>query len=650
MNKKQKKKLVQIIISLVLMILAKIFASDTAFALPCFLVPYIVIGYSTLIKAGKNIISGHFLDENFLMTIATIGAFATGEYAEGCAVMIFYQVGELFESYAVNKSRKSIAALMDIRPDYANIEDESGELVQVDPEEIKIGDVIVVKVGEKIPLDGKVVSGTSTVDTSALTGEAIPRDVAAGSSVISGCINLSGLLRIEVSKPFAESTVSKILELVENSSAKKSKSENFISKFAKYYTPAVVFSAIALAVIPPIVSGGGFVMWIQRALTFLVISCPCALVISIPLSFFGGIGGASKCGILIKGSSYLEALSNVGTVVFDKTGTLTKGTFEVTAVHPCGENGKCESCSHKHTHGKCADENELLEYAAYAECYSDHPISRSLKSAYSADIDSSRIGRVEEISGHGVNAVIDGKNISAGNMKLMRKIGAEGAHECHKTGTAVHVAIDGEYQGHIVISDVPKEDAHSAVASLRENGVHKTVMLTGDDHRVGESVALELGIDEYYAELLPADKVDKLEDILAHKAVGENVAFVGDGINDAPVLSRADVGIAMGAMGSDAAIEAADIVLMDDDPLKIATAMKISRKTLAIVKQNIVFAIGVKLIVLVLGALGLANMWAAVFADVGVSVIAILNAMRCLNVEHSRTIRSSGQPYQPAVE
>ncbi len=601
--------------------------------LVCYLVPYLIIGHQTLIKAAKNIRNGHFLDENFLMTIATIGAFATGEYTEGCAVMLFYQVGELFESYAVNKSRKSIAELMDIRPDYANIEDENGNLIKVDPEQIKIDDIIVVKSGEKIALDGVVIHGTSTIDTSALTGESLPRDIMEGSSVISGCINMTGLIKIRVTKLFTESTVSKILELVENSSSKKSKSENFISKFAKYYTPAVVFSAIALAFIPPIITGANLVMWVQRALTFLVISCPCALVISIPLSFFGGIGGASKCGILIKGSNYLEALSTAETVVFDKTGTLTKGTFEVTAVHPCDDHNECEKCSHKHMHGKCADEKELLMLSAYAECYSDHPISHSLKVAYGEDIDTSRISNVEEIAGHGVNAVIDGRKISAGNMKLMALIGASGAHECHKTGTAVHIAINGEYQGHIIISDVIKDDAKNAIKALKECGVTKTIMLTGDDKKVGESTAKELGLDEYHAELLPADKVEKLEEILTNSGEKSSVAFVGDGINDAPVLSRADIGIAMGAMGSDAAIEAADIVLMDDNPLKIATAIRISKKTLTIVKQNIVFAIGVKLIALILGALGLANMWAAVFADVGVSVIAILNAMRCLSVK-----------------
>jgi len=627
MNRKQKKQLCAIVISLLLMIGAMLFAPDGIVGGVLFCTAYLIVGYKALIKAAKNIVSGHFLDENFLMTIATIGAFATGEYAEGCAVMIFYQVGELFESYAVNKSRKSITALMDIRPDYANVENEKGELVQVSPDTVKIGDVIAVKAGEKIPLDGIVIEGTTTVDTSALTGESLPRDVAAGSGVISGCINMTGLIRVRVTKEFGESTVSRILELVENSSTKKSKSENFISKFAKYYTPIVVFSALALAVIPPLVTGGDFVTWIQRALTFLVISCPCALVISIPLSFFGGIGGASRCGILIKGSNYLEALSKVDTVVFDKTGTLTKGTFEVTAVHPCNENGECENCSHKHFHGKCADKNELLELAAYAECYSDHPISHSLRKAYAKEIDSSRIGEVNEISGHGVNAVIDGNSISAGNMKLMEMVDAKGAHECHKTGTAVHIAHDGEYLGHIVISDVPKEDSQRAIGELKSVGVRKTVMLTGDDRRVGEKMAAELGIDEYYAELLPADKVERMEEILSAEGEGK-VAFVGDGINDAPVLSRADVGIAMGAMGSDAAIEAADIVLMDDNPLKIVTAIKISRKALKIVKENIVFTIGIKVITLILGAFGIANMWAAVFADVGVSIIAILNAMR----------------------
>ncbi|MGN0642428.1 MAG: heavy metal translocating P-type ATPase [Huintestinicola sp.] len=618
MNRKQKKVLIRILISLALLVAAMIIPADGWVKLVIFLIPYLIIGYDVLRKAGLNIIHGQIFDENFLMVIATIGAFATGDYAEGTAVMLFYQVGELFQSYAVSKSRKSISELMDIRPDYANVEDENGGLVQVDPEEIKIGGIIVVKPGEKIPLDGVVAEGNSTVDTSALTGESVPREVMEGSSVISGCINLSGLLKIRVEKEFGESTVSKILELVENSSEKKSKSENFISRFAKYYTPTVVICAVLLAVLPPLITGDGFAEWVKRALTFLVISCPCALVISVPLSFFGGIGGASKCGILIKGSNYLEALSKAGIVVFDKTGTLTKGSFEVSAVHSSN-----------------VSEDELLDLAAHAECYSDHPISRSLRTAYSQkgmSIDKSRVSEVEEIAGHGVNASIDGRKIHAGNMKLMKRIGAD-AHECHKAGTAVHVAADGSYCGHIIISDIAKPDSAEAIRQLKANGVKRTVMLTGDDKRVGEAVAKELGIDEYHAELLPGDKVDMLEKILSEAGKNEKVVFVGDGINDAPVLTRADIGIAMGALGSDAAIEAADVVLMDDNPLKIATAIKISRKTLSIVDQNIVFALGVKFAVLILGALGLANMWAAVFADVGVSVIAILNAMRALNTK-----------------
>lgn len=619
MTRKQKKILTRIIISFIILAAEMIFfhVNKTDFGLwelVAFLVPYGVIGYDIVKKAVVNVIHGQVFDENFLMTVATVGAFATGEYSEGTAVMLFYQIGELFQSYAVNKSRRSISELMDIRPDYANIEDEKGELIQVDPESIKIGDVIVVKPGEKIPLDGIVISGSSTADTSALTGEAVPRDITEGNEVISGCINLTGIIRIKVTKEFGQSTVAKILELVENSASKKSRSENFITKFSRYYTPAVVGAAVLLAVIPPLVSGGGFAEWVHRAMTFLVISCPCALVISIPLSFFCGIGGASKQGVLIKGSNYLEALAKAGIMVFDKTGTLTKGSFEVTSIHPEGMT-----------------EEELLELAAHAECYSDHPISHSLKRAWNRDIDKSRISDAKEIAGHGVKALIDGKTVLAGNIKLMNTENIGNAHECHKPGTAVHVAADGAYKGHIIISDCLKEGAKDAVSLLKKNGIDRTVMLTGDEKRVGEQTASELGIDEFRAELLPADKVDCVEELLKNRKENTTLVFTGDGINDAPVLTRADIGIAMGALGSDAAIEAADIVLMDDNPLKIVTALNISRKTLKIVRQNIVFALGVKFAVLILGALGFANMWAAVFADVGVSVIAILNAMRAAN-------------------
>ncbi|GAA6514450.1 cadmium-translocating P-type ATPase [Phocea massiliensis] len=615
MTRKQKKQLTRIFLAAAIYAAALILPLTGAVQVALFLVGYVVAGGDIVLKAAKNISHGQVFDENFLMTVATIGALLLGEYSEGIAVMLFYQVGEWFQSYAVSKSRQSISSLMDIRPDYANVE-RDGQLVQVDPEEVAVGDSIVVKPGERIPLDGVVLTGTSTIDTSALTGESVPREVLEGDEVISGCINQSGMLTIRVSKEFGESTVAKILDLVENSSSKKSKSENFITKFARYYTPAVVVAAAVLAVVPPLMMGGSFLPWIQRALTFLVISCPCALVISIPLSFFGGIGGASKCGILIKGSNYLEALAQVTTVVFDKTGTLTQGSFEVTAIHP-----------------EHATEQELLGLAALVESYSDHPISLSLKKAWGKELDSSALSQVEEIAGHGVVATVGGKRVAAGNCKLMAKLGVQGARDCELAGTAVHVAVDGVYQGHIIISDVVKPDAKEAITALKRNGVRKTVMLTGDAEAVGKSVAQNLGLDEYHAELLPGDKVDELEKLLRQKGKGENLAFVGDGINDAPVLTRADVGIAMGGLGSDAAIEAADIVLMDDKPSKIATAIRISRKTLGIVRQNIVFALGVKAIVLLLGALGYASMWAAVFADVGVSVIAILNAIRALSVK-----------------
>lgn len=615
MTRKQKKQLTRIFLAAAIYAAALILPLTGAVQVALFLVGYVVAGGDIVLKAAKNISHGQVFDENFLMTVATIGALLLGEYSEGIAVMLFYQVGEWFQSYAVSKSRQSISSLMDIRPDYANVE-RDGQLVQVDPEEVAVGDSIVVKPGERIPLDGVVLTGTSTIDTSALTGESVPREVLEGDEVISGCINQSGMLTIRVSKEFGESTVAKILDLVENSSSKKSKSENFITKFARYYTPAVVVAAAVLAVVPPLMMGGSFLPWIQRALTFLVISCPCALVISIPLSFFGGIGGASKCGILIKGSNYLEALAQVTTVVFDKTGTLTQGSFEVTAIHP-----------------EHATEQELLGLAALVESYSDHPISLSLKKAWGKELDSSALSQVEEIAGHGVVATVGGKRVAAGNRKLMAKLGVQGARDCELAGTAVHVAVDGVYQGHIIISDVVKPDAKEAITALKRNGVRKTVMLTGDAEAVGKSVAQNLGLDEYHAELLPGDKVDELEKLLRQKGKGENLAFVGDGINDAPVLTRADVGIAMGGLGSDAAIEAADIVLMDDKPSKIATAIRISRKTLGIVRQNIVFSLGVKAIVLLLGALGYASMWAAVFADVGVSVIAILNAIRALSVK-----------------
>ena len=576
-----------------------------------YLVPYLLIGWDVLWKAVRNIAHGQVFDENFLMAIATVGAFATGEYAEAVFVMLFYQVGELFQSYAVGKSRQSIASLMDIRPDYANVE-QDGELVQVDPDEVEVGDTIVIKAGERVPLDGVILEGRSTLDTAALTGESLPREVEAGDDVISGCVNLSGLLKVRVTKAFEESTVAKILDLVENATGKKAKAENFITKFARYYTPSVVVAAVLLAVLPPLLGGGDWGKWFHQALVFLVISCPCALVISVPLSFFGGIGGASRAGILVKGGNYLEVLADTQIVVFDKTGTLTKGVFNVTAIHP-------DQC----------DEDRLLEVAALAESYSDHPISRSLKEAYGKDIDNSRVTDVEEIAGHGVRAKVDGVEVCVGNDKLMESIGVAW-HPCHRVGTTVHVESQGIYLGHIVISDEVKEDAAQAIADLKAIGVRKTVMLTGDAQAVGEDVAQRLGLDEVHAQLLPADKVDRVEALLQEKTGKGRLAFVGDGINDAPVLSRADLGIAMGGLGSDAAIEAADVVLMDDKPSKIALAISIARRTISIVKQNIVFAIAVKVLVLLLTAAGYTSMWMGVFADVGVMVLAVLNATRAL--------------------
>ena len=576
-----------------------------------YLVPYLLIGWDVLWKAVRNIAHGQIFDENFLMALATVGAFGTGEYAEAVFVMLFYQVGELFQSYAVGKSRKSITALMDIRPDCANVE-RDGALLQVDPDEVEVGDTIVIKAGERVPLDGVILEGRSTLDTAALTGESLPREAEAGDDVISGCINLSGLLKVRVTKSFEESTVAKILDLVENAAGKKAKAENFITKFARYYTPSVVAAAVLLAVLPPLLGDGDWSKWFHQALVFLVISCPCALVISVPLSFFGGIGGASRAGILVKGGNYLEVLADTQIVVFDKTGTLTKGVFNVTAIHP-------DQC----------DEDRLLELAALAESYSDHPISRSLKEACGKEIDNSRVDGVEEIAGQGVKASVDGVEVWVGNDKLMDAAGAAW-HPCHRVGTTVHVASQGVYLGHIVISDEVKEDAAQAIAGLKTIGIQKTVMLTGDAQAVGEDVARRLGLDEVHTQLLPADKVDQVEALLRERTGKGKLAFVGDGINDAPVLSRADLGIAMGGLGSDAAIEAADVVLMDDKPSKIAVAIRIARKTLSIVRQNIVFALGVKLLVLVLGAVGRANMWGAVFADVGVSVLAILNAMRAL--------------------
>ena len=625
MNKKQKKVLVRIIIAAILMIGLKFVPVEGIIRFILYMVPYFIIGYDILRKAFKGIKNKQVFDENFLMAVATIGAIAValyenGDYTEAIAVMLFYQIGELFQSYAVGRSRRNISELMDIRPDYANIEVD-GSLEHVDPDEVEIGTVIVVQPGEKIPIDGIIEVGSSTLNTSALTGESLPREAAVGDEVISGCINMTGLLKIRTTKEFGESTVSKILDLVENSSSKKSKSENFISKFAKYYTPAVCYSALALAVLPPVIRmavmglTAEWGVWIYRALTFLVISCPCALVISIPLSFFAGIGGASNAGVLVKGSNYLETLSKTKYVVFDKTGTMTQGVFEVTGVHH-----------------NTMEEEKLLEYAALAESFSSHPISKSLCKAFGGVLDKSRVSDIEEISGHGVTAQIDGRTVAVGNGKLMKKLGVEYT-DCHKVGTIVHVAIDGRYEGHIVISDVIKPTAKEAIKALHKAGVAKTIMLTGDAGNVAEQVAAELGIDEVYSELLPSDKVEKVEQILAEKGEKEKLAFVGDGINDAPVLRRADIGIAMGALGSDAAIEAADIVLMDDDPLKISKAIKISRKCLRIVYENIYFAIGIKAICLILGALGIANMWAAIFADVGVMVIAVLNAIRALFVK-----------------
>ena len=623
MTKKQKKVLIRIIVSAVLIVALKVVGSFVEinryleFAL--YMIPYFVIGYDILRKAFLGIKNKQVFDENFLMAVATVGAIALGDYTEGVAVMLFYQIGELFQSYAVGKSRRNISELMDIRPDYANIEVD-GELRQVDPDEVEIGTVIVVTPGEKVPIDGVVTEGVSSLNTSALTGESVPREVKVGDEIISGCINLSGVIRIKTTKEFGESTVSKILDLVENATSKKSHSENFISKFAHYYTPAVCYSALALAIIPPIINliignQAGFGTWIYRALTFLVISCPCAVVISVPLSFFAGIGGASKAGVLVKGSNYLETLSKTKYVLFDKTGTMTKGVFEVVGVHD-----------------NTIDKNHLIELAAYAESYSTHPISKSLQAAYGKEIDKSRISDVKEISGHGVIAKVDGKEVAAGNGKLMDMLGIKYT-ECEQVGTKVHIALDGKYAGHILISDVIKPTSKQAIAELKSAGVKKTVMLTGDASDVAKQVADELGIDEVYSELLPDDKVSKVEEYLSKKGEKEKLAFVGDGINDAPVLSRADIGIAMGAMGSDAAIEAADIVLMDDDPLKIAKAIKISKKCLGIVYENITFALGVKLVCLVLGALGIANMWVAIFADVGVMVIAVLNAIRALMVK-----------------
>ena len=622
MSKKQKKMLMRIGAGTVLFVLALLLPLEGALRLAAFIVPYAVVGWDVLWRAVRNITRGQVFDENFLMALATVGAFATGEYPEGVAVILFYQVGEWFQSYAVGRSRQSIASLMDIRPDYANIE-RDGKLQRVDPDNVAVGDVIVVKAGEKIPLDGVVLEGASAVDTAALTGESLPRDVQPGDGVISGCINKSGLLRVRVTKAFGESTVAKILDLVENSSSKKARAENFITRFARYYTPAVVIAAALLAIVPPLALGYVWSEWIHRALIFLVISCPCALVISVPLSFFGGIGGASKRGVLVKGSNYLEVLADAEIVVFDKTGTLTKGVFNVTAVHP-----------------DKVSEARLLELAALAESYSDHPISRSLREAYGKELETAQVSDVEELSGRGVRAKIDGHIVCAGNDKLMEEDSVQW-RPCHRVGTTVHVSLDGEYAGHIVISDELKPDAAEAIAQLKRRGVRKTVMLTGDAKAVGESVAGQLGIDEVHAQLLPGDKVDRVEALLKEKSLRGKLAFVGDGINDAPVLSRADIGIAMGALGSDAAIEAADIVLMDDKPSKIAVAMSIAKKTLRIVRQNIVFALGVKALVLLLGAAGMANMWEAVFADVGVSFIAILNASRALKTDKLELIENN---------
>ena len=627
MNKKQKKMLIRILTAAVLLIALNFIPATGIFRFVLYLIPYFIIGYDILLKALKGIKNRQVFDESFLMAVATIGAIAvalyeqSGDYTEAIAVMLFYQVGELFQSYAVGKSRRNISELMDIRPDYANVE-RDGKLEKTDPDEVEPGSIIVVQPGEKVPIDGIILEGSSTLNTSALTGESLPRDASAGEEIISGCINMTGVLKIRTTKEFGESTVSKILDLVENASSRKSRSEEFISKFARIYTPAVCFSALALAILPPLVRmaflglPAGWETWIYRALTFLVISCPCALVISIPLSFFAGIGGASKAGVLVKGSNYLETLSQTGIVVFDKTGTLTQGVFEVNGIH----------------HNEI-DKEALLEYAALAESASSHPISKSLQKAYGKEIDRSRVKDIQEISGNGVTAVVDGKQVAAGNDKLMDRLGVFYI-PCHSAGTIIHIAIDGVYAGHIVISDIVKPHSREAVQALKAAGVRKTVMLTGDARPVAEQVASSLGLDEVYSELLPADKVEKVEELLAGKPEKAKLAFVGDGINDAPVLGRADIGIAMGAMGSDAAIEAADIVLMDDDPLQIAKAIKISRKCLGIVYQNIVFAIGVKLICLLLGAVGIANMWLAIFADVGVMILAVLNAIRALFVKN----------------
>ena len=621
MNKKQKKVLLRIIIAAVLMLIFVITDPQGWLGFVLFLIAYLTIGYDILIKACKGIRNKQPFDENFLMAVATLGAMGLGDYKEAAAVMLFYQTGELFQSIAVGRSRRNISQLMDIRPDYANIENADGELEQVDPDEVAIGSIIVVKPGEKIPIDGTIVEGSTTLDTAALTGESVPRDARCGDEALSGCINLSGVIKIKTSREFGESTVSKILDLVENASSKKSKSEAFITRFARVYTPAVCAGALALAIIPPVVSlamgnPSAWDVWLYRALTFLVISCPCALVISIPLTFFAGIGGASNAGVLVKGSNYLEGLSEVRNVVFDKTGTLTRGVFEVSGVY-----------------NNTVDEAVLLEYAAYAECYSDHPISKSLKAAYGKPIDPERVADVHEISGNGVTAVFDGKSVAAGNARLMSSLGIE-VPPCNEPGTLVHVAVNGTYCGVILISDKLKDGAKDAIAALKQSGIKKTVMLTGDAKRIADATAAELGIDEVYSELLPADKVSKVEELLGSLGGKEKLAFVGDGINDAPVLSRADIGIAMGALGSDAAIEAADIVLMDDDPRKISKAIRISRKALRIVHENICFAIGVKVICLVLVAVGIANMWFGIFADVGVMVIAVLNAIRALNVKN----------------
>ena len=626
MNKKQKKMLTRIIIAAVLLIVLHFVPITGIPRFICYLAVYLVIGYDIVKKAFKGIKNGQVFDENFLMAIATIGAFAlavyerSGDYNEAIAVMLFYQIGELFQSYAVGKSRRNITELMDIRPDYANIEND-GKLEKVDPDEVEVGSIIVVQPGEKVPIDGVIVEGNSSLNTSALTGESLPRNAKPGDEIISGCINMTGVLKIKTTKEFDESTVSKILELIEESSSRKSRSENFISKFAHYYTPAVCYGALALAILPPLVNlvllhnPAQWGQWIYRALTFLVISCPCALVISIPLSFFAGIGGASNAGVLVKGSNYLETLARTKYVVFDKTGTLTKGVFEVVGVHH-----------------NTMEEKKILEYAALAESFSSHPISRSLKTAYGKEIDQKRVTDVEEISGNGVTAKVDGISVAVGNTKLMKRIGVE-AVECHQVGTVIHVAIDGAYAGHILISDVLKPTSKEAIVNLKKNGIKETVMLTGDIDKVAQQVAGELGVDRVYSELLPADKVSKVEELLAKKAEKEKLAFVGDGINDAPVLSRADIGIAMGTLGSDAAIEAADVVLMDDDPMKIVKAIRIAKKCMRIVYENIYFAIGIKVICLILGAVGIANMWVAIFADVGVMIIAVLNAIRTLFVK-----------------